>query len=168
MSFLHWIVTLSALATVVFAWGVYLSEKLSKHNTPLDEEEERLVELMGKVRVFVDSKIEILDQKLKEVKEAIKQINDSYVDVLAKNIVEREEIERQLTNKPLIEEEKIQLHNEVSENFDEHPTVKKSVEEEIYEMFLNGMDIVEIAREKKMGVGEVSLIIELMKRQGGR
>ncbi len=168
MSFLHWIVTLSTLATVVFAWGVYLSEKLSKHNTPLDEEEERLVELMGKVRVFVDSKIEILDQKLKEVKDAIKQINDSYVDVLSKNIIEREEIEKQETHKPLVEEERIQLQSEVFEDFDEQLTVKKSVEEEIYEMFLNGVDIVDIAREKKVGVGEVSLIIELMKRQGGR
>ncbi|HQO05169.1 MAG TPA: hypothetical protein PKW84_03480, partial [Fervidobacterium sp.] len=40
-----------------------------------------------------------------------------------------------------------------------------SIEERIFEMFLDGMEPVEIAKTLKMGVGEVSLIIDLMKRQ---
>lgn len=40
-----------------------------------------------------------------------------------------------------------------------------SLEEKIFDMFLNGMDPVEIAKNMKIGVGEVSLIIDLMKRQ---
>ncbi len=171
MSLLQWLVTLSTLGTLVFAWGVYLSEKFTKHNTPLDDEEERLVELMGKVKVFVDSKLEILDQKLKEVKDTIKQLNESYVELLSKNVVEQSKGEDSVLSKAFFKEEKTNKSAKEYEPLDEEfeqPSAKKSIEEELYEMFLNGIDIVEIARQKKMGVGEVSLIIELMKRQGGR
>jgi phage tail sheath gpL-like len=42
---------------------------------------------------------------------------------------------------------------------------KNKKEELIFDMYLSGLEPVEIAKKMKMGVGEVQLIIDLMKRQ---
>jgi len=54
----NWLIILSTVSTVIFAWATFLVQSFRSKNekSDLDEDEERLVELMGKVRVFVDSK----------------------------------------------------------------------------------------------------------------
>lgn len=61
MNIFNWLIIFSTIGTVIFAWAVFLLQSFKSKNekNSLDEEEERLVELMGKVRIFVDSKMEL-------------------------------------------------------------------------------------------------------------
>jgi hypothetical protein len=155
----------------------------------LDEDEERLVELMGKVRVFVDSKMELLDKKTEEVRKLLKELNEELVTISALSI------DKNIGNSLNIDKPTQTTKNEVdkfvsedgqkkddidstlrnissdqkSDERNSRNSIEKSedgsIEERIFEMFLDGMEPVEIAKTLKMGVGEVSLIIDLMKRQ---
>lgn len=194
MTIFNWLIILSTISTVIFAWAIFLVEsfKFKNEKSDLDEDEERLIELMGKVRVFVDSKIELLDKKSEEVRALLKQLNEEIITMSALSIDKDAGNPNSSIDKPT-HSTKDQLDefnitpsetNQTDDNNDdilnsssdrksdernwgtsfENPE-NGSVEERIFEMFLNGMGPVEIAKTLKMGVGEVSLIIDLMKRQ---
>jgi len=187
----NWLIILSTVSTVIFAWATFLVQSFRSKNekSDLDEDEERLVELMGKVRVFVDSKMELLDKKTEEVRKLLKELNEELVTISALSI------DKNIGNSLNIDKPTQTTKNEVdkfvsedgqkkddidstlrnissdqkSDERNSRNSIEKSeddsIEERIFEMFLDGMEPVEIAKTLKMGVGEVSLIIDLMKRQ---
>lgn len=191
MTIFNWLIILSTVSTVIFAWATFLVQSFRSKNekSDLDEDEERLVELMGKVRVFVDSKMELLDKKTEEVRKLLKELNEELVTISALSI------DKNIGNSLNIDKPTQTTKNEVdkfvsedgqkkddidstlrnissdqkSDERNSRTSIEKSeddsIEERIFEMFLNGMEPVEIAKTLKMGVGEVSLIIDLMKRQ---
>jgi len=193
----NWLIILSTVSTVIFAWATFLVQSFRSKNekSDLDEDEERLVELMGKVRVFVDSKMELLDKKAEEVRMLLKQLNEQLITISAlsidKNIGNSLNIDKPTQVTQTTQTAKNEVDKFVSEdgqrNDDIDSTLRNissdqksdeknprtsieksedgSIEERIFEMFLDGMEPVEIAKTLKMGVGEVSLIIDLMKRQ---
>lgn len=236
MSVLHWFVFFSTIGTVVLLWAFYILQNFSKkvEKTPLDEEEERLVELMGRVRIFVDSKLEQLDKKMEEVRDLIRDLNEQYVSLVSLELEKGEKGEKlknagEFTEKMLNFDlpgnnkslnygmgynsltqnsqkqfpKDVDNKTQITRNFfstnnqygnaqvqpnesysqssyyeSEHDISiksvksdivnngeKDSIEKKIFEMFQNGMEAVEIAKTLKMGVGEVQLIIDLMKRQ---
>jgi len=180
----NWLIIFSTIGTVIFAWAVFLLQSFKSKNekNSLDEEEERLVELMGKVRIFVDSKMELLEKKTEEVRRLLKELNEQYITFSALLIDKNSG--RTINSTP---KDASNVSNDASDVFpspenigsrqfyeQEDQEVKEkslsesepaSLEEKIFDMFLNGMDPVEIAKNMKIGVGEVSLIIDLMKRQ---
>jgi len=187
----NWLIILSTVSTVIFAWATFLVQSFRSKNekSDLDEDEERLVELMGKVRVFVDSKMELLDKKTEEVRKLLKELNEELITISALSI------DKNIGNSLNIDKPTQTTKNEVdkfvsedgqkkddidstlrnissdqkSDERNSRNSIEKSeddsIEERIFEMFLDGMEPVEIAKTLKMGVGEVSLIIDLMKRQ---
>lgn len=191
MTIFNWLIILSTVSTVIFAWATFLVQSFRSKNekSDLDEDEERLVELMGKVRVFVDSKMELLDKKTEEVRKLLKELNEELVTISALSI------DKNIGNSLNIDKPTQTTKNEVdkfvsedgqkkddidstlrnissdqkSDEKNSRTSIEKSedgsIEERIFEMFLDGMEPVEIAKTLKMGVGEVSLIIDLMKRQ---
>jgi len=203
MTAFHWFVVLASLSTLIFAWATYLLESFKKKNekTEIDEEEEKLVELIGKVRVFVDSKLEQLDKKMEEARTIIKEMNEQYVflsslivhlenqstgSVVRENasLIRTEDISNyskesssttykslqnnQYTSQRVqtdIEQEKGTLDDDYL-SYEKHEELESEKKEiVIFDMYLSGIEPVEIAKRMKMGVGEVQLIIDLMKRQ---
>ncbi|HOJ93857.1 MAG TPA: hypothetical protein PK390_01340 [Fervidobacterium nodosum] len=189
MGILNWLVVFSAIGSLLLLWALFIVQTFNKKHekSAIDEEEERLIELMGRVRVFVDSKIEQLDRKMDEVRELIKALNDQYIIFSAMSL---EKIDKTEGRKIEFEDNSVTFNNEktrssvdskknieILENlyensFEEKYTSNNSenndennVEKRIYEMYLNGMEPIEIAKNLKMGVGEVQLIIDLMSRQ---
>jgi len=193
----NWLIILSTVSTVIFAWATFLVQSFRSKNekSDLDEDEERLVELMGKVRVFVDSKMELLDKKTEEVRKLLKELNEELVTISAlsidKNIGNSLNIDKPTQVTQTTQTAKNEVDKYVSEDGQKKDDIDStlrnissdqksdeknprtsieksedgSIEERIFEMFLDGMEPVEIAKTLKMGVGEVSLIIDLMKRQ---
>jgi len=193
----NWLIILSTVSTVIFAWATFLVQSFRSKNekSDLDEDEERLVELMGKVRVFVDSKMELLDKKTEEVRILLKQLNEQLITIsalsidknignslnidkptqatqttqTAKNEVEKYASEDDQRNDDIDSTLRNVSSDQKSDEKNSRTSIEKSedgsIEERIFEMFLDGMEPVEIAKTLKMGVGEVSLIIDLMKRQ---
>lgn len=187
MNMLQWLVLFSTIGSLTLLWIIYILQNLSQRNekTQIDEEEERLVELMGKVRVFVDSKIEQLDKKMEEVRKLIKELNEQYIALSAlslKNVEGKFETSvnsvsslNENQDNIISVEEKLDVNNlgnlsnsknaKVDRIKDYELSDENNIEKKIFEMFQNGMEPVEIAKSLKMGVGEVQLIIDLMKRQ---
>ena len=197
MTIFNWLIILSTVSTVIFAWATFLVQSFRSKNekSDLDEDEERLVELMGKVRVFVDSKMELLDKKAEEVRMLLKQLNEQLITIsalsidknignslnidkptqvtqttqTAKNEVEKYASEDDQRNDDIDSTLRNVSSDQKSDEKNSRTSIEKSedgsIEERIFEMFLDGMEPVEIAKTLKMGVGEVSLIIDLMKRQ---
>jgi len=187
----NWLIILSTVSTVIFAWATFLVQSFRSKNekSDLDEDEERLVELMGKVRVFVDSKMELLDKKTEEVRKLLKELNEELVTISAlsidknignslnidkptqttKNEVDKYASEDGQRNDDIDSTLRNVSSDQKSDEKNPRTSIEKSedgsIEERIFEMFLDGMEPVEIAKTLKMGVGEVSLIIDLMKRQ---
>ncbi|MFN4223477.1 MAG: DUF6115 domain-containing protein [Fervidobacterium nodosum] len=189
MGILNWLVVFSAIGSLLLLWALFIVQTYNKKHekSAIDEEEERLIELMGRVRVFVDSKIEQLDRKMDEVRELIKALNDQYITFSAMSL---EKIDKTEGRKIEFEDNSVTFNNEktrnsvdskknieILENLYENVSEEKyivnnsenndenNVEKRIYEMYLNGMEPIEIAKNLKMGVGEVQLIIDLMSRQ---
>ncbi len=189
MGILNWLVIFSAIGSLLLLWALFIVQTYNKKHekSAIDEEEERLIELMGRVRVFVDSKIEQLDRKMDEVRELIKALNDQYITFSAMSL---EKIDKTEGRKIEFEDNSVTFNNEktrnsvdskknieILENLYENVSEEKyivnnsenndenNVEKRIYEMYLNGMEPIEIAKNLKMGVGEVQLIIDLMSRQ---
>jgi ribosome-binding ATPase YchF (GTP1/OBG family) len=221
MSAFHWFVVLASISSLVFAWATYILESFKKRTekTAIDEEEEKLVELIGKVRIFVDSKLEQLDRKMEEAKALIKDLNEQYVSLAAlavqlpnqlqktespsemeanqklknesfKENGKTETIEKfsnidaelsadekaliqgyVLKNKPTYSTRVPEKREEIIDEYEKYEKneytddAKNKKEELIFDMYLRGFEPVEIAKKMKMGVGEVQLIIDLMKRQ---
>ncbi|ODN31347.1 DUF6115 domain-containing protein [Fervidobacterium thailandense] len=201
MSVLDWFVLLSTSSALLFAWIVFIFQvQRSKYEKPdLSEEEERLVELMGKVRIFVDSKIELLEKKLEEVRDVIKALNEKYIEFSALLLESEERIGRSISEtvvaktsetihpvltvknesgnqkimssnvqaqKTTTETEKKALENVLEGDF--NSVESESFEEKVYKLYLNGLEPVDIAKKLGAGVGEVMLVIDLLKRQEKR
>ncbi|WP_126992740.1 DUF6115 domain-containing protein [Thermosipho globiformans] len=174
MGIIEWLVLISTISTLSFSWAVYLINLHNSKNLPekIKEDEERLIQLMGRVRVFVDSKIEILEEKMKELNELISQINDLY----SKLVLEVSEYQKNIkTNSKTSYEEKKKVEAEAnSENFEKtlEGTIEKretkktemTREEQIIELYNQGIEESEIAKRFGMGIGEVRLIIDLFHR----
>ena len=222
MSAFHWFVVLASVSSLVFAWATYILESFKKktEKSEIDEEEEKLVELIGKVRIFVDSKLEQLDRKMEEAKALIKDLNEQYVSLAAlavqlQNQLQKTEISsetlsnQELKNESFKENSKNEATKKISdidtelsaaekaliqgyvlknkstsstrvletmkETVDEYANYEKNEYNDdvaknkkevlIFDMYLSGLEPIEIAKKMKMGVGEVQLIIDLMKRQ---
>jgi len=205
MTAFHWFVVLASLSSLIFAWATYLLESFKKKNekTEIDEEEEKLVELIGKVRVFVDSKLEQLDKKMEEARTIIKEMNEQYVflsslivhlenqstgSVVRENasLIRTEDISNSSkesssttykslqNNQYILQSQRVQtdVGQEKGTLDDDYLSYEKQEDLEsekkeivIFDMYLSGIEPVEIAKRMKMGVGEVQLIIDLMKRQ---
>ncbi|ANE41727.1 hypothetical protein IM42_04285 [Fervidobacterium sp. SC_NGM5_O18] len=221
MSAFHWFVVLASISSLVFAWATYILESFKKRTekTAIDEEEEKLVELIGKVRIFVDSKLEQLDRKMEEAKALIKDLNEQYVSLAALAVQLQNQLQKTgspsemeanqklknesfkengktetigkfsnidtelsadekaliqgyvLKNKPTYSTRVPEKREEIVDEYEKYEKneytddAKNKKEELIFDMYLSGFEPVEIAKKMKMGVGEVQLIIDLMKRQ---
>ncbi|MFN4268474.1 MAG: DUF6115 domain-containing protein [Fervidobacterium pennivorans] len=221
MSAFHWFVVLASISSLVFAWATYILESFKKRTekTAIDEEEEKLVELIGKVRIFVDSKLEQLDRKMEEAKALIKDLNEQYVSLAALAVQLQNQLQKTgspsemeanqklknesfkengktetigkfsnidtelsadekaliqgyvLKNKPTYSTRVPEKREEIVDEYEKYEKneytddAKNKKEELIFDMYLSGFEPVEIAKKMKMGVGEVRLIIDLMKRQ---
>ncbi len=221
MSAFHWFVVLASISSLVFAWATYILESFKKRTekTAIDEEEEKLVELIGKVRIFVDSKLEQLDRKMEEAKALIKDLNEQYVSLAALAVQLQNQLQKTgspsemeanqklknesfkengktetigkfsnidtelsadekaliqgyvLKNKPTYSTRVPEKREEIVDEYEKYEKneytddAKNKKEELIFDMYLCGFEPVEIAKKMKMGVGEVQLIIDLMKRQ---
>jgi len=222
MSAFHWLVVLASISSLVFAWATYILESFKKktEKSEIDEEEEKLVELIGKVRIFVDSKLEQLDRKMEEAKALIKDLNEQYVSLAAlavqlQNQLQKPEISNETVSNPELKNESFKgnsknettkkgsdidtelsadekalvqgyvLKNKSTTSTRVLETMKETVDEYanyekneynddvaknkkevlIFDLYLSGLEPIEIAKKMKMGVGEVQLIIDLMKRQ---
>ncbi|WP_372590391.1 DUF6115 domain-containing protein [Fervidobacterium pennivorans subsp. carthaginiensis] len=221
MSAFHWFVVLASISSLVFAWATYILESFKKRTekTAIDEEEEKLVELIGKVRIFVDSKLEQLDRKMEEAKALIKDLNEQYVSLAALAVQLQNQLQKTgspsemeanqklknesfkengktetigkfsnidtelsadekaliqgyvLKNKPTYSTRVPEKREEIVNEYEKYEKneytddAKNKKEELIFDMYLSGFEPVEIAKKMKMGVGEVQLIIDLMKRQ---
>lgn len=204
MSFLDWIVVLATVGTVVFAWALFVlqSYRMKNEKTDLDEEEERLLELMGKVRIFVDSKLELLDRKLEEIRGVIRELNEKYIEFSSLLVSDRltgsekskpefsktdesrastELTEPQRSNRgyprPAERSEKSVVPPEpelLGENQVKHEKPAgaelglqpESIEDKVSKMYDDGLEPLEIARRLNIGLGEVTLILDLYRRQG--
>jgi ribosome-binding ATPase YchF (GTP1/OBG family) len=221
MSAFHWFVVLASISSLVFAWATYILESFKKRTekTAIDKEEEKLVELIGKVRIFVDSKLEQLDRKMEEAKALIKDLNEQYVSLAALAVQLQNQLQKTespsemeanqklknesfkengktetigkfsnidtelsadekaliqgyvLKNKPTYSTRVPEKREEIIDEYEKYEKneytddAKNKKEELIFDMYLSGLEPVEIAKKMKMGVGEVQLIIDLMKRQ---
>lgn len=221
MSAFHWFVVLASISSLVFAWATYILESFKKRTekTAIDEEEEKLVELIGKVRIFVDSKLEQLDRKMEEAKALIKDLNEQYVSLAALAVQLQNQLQKTgspsemeanqklknesfkengktetigkfsnidtelsadekaliqgyvLKNKPTYSTRVPEKREEIVDEYEKYEKneytddAKNKKEELIFDMYLSGFEPVEIAKKMKMGVGEVQLIIDIMKRQ---
>ncbi|MBZ4650705.1 MAG: hypothetical protein JG780_1594 [Thermosipho sp. (in: Bacteria)] len=172
MGIIEWLVLISTISTLSFSWAVYLINLHNSKNLPekIKEDEERLIQLMGRVRIFVDSKIEILEEKMKELNDLISQVNDLY----SKLVLEVSEYQKNIkTNSKTSYEEKKEVEAN-SENFEKNleGTIEKretkktelTREEQIIELYNQGVEEAEIAKKFGMGIGEVRLIIDLFHR----
>ncbi|EKF49740.1 hypothetical protein H17ap60334_03265 [Thermosipho africanus H17ap60334] len=172
MGIIEWLVLISTISTLSFSWAVYLINLHNSKNLPekIKEDEERLIQLMGRVRIFVDSKIEILEVKMKELNDLISQVNDLY----SKLVLEVSEYQKNIkTNSKISYEEKKEVEAN-SENFEKNleGTIEKretkktemTREEQIIELYNQGIEEAEIAKKFGMGIGEVRLIIDLFHR----
>ncbi len=198
MRIIDWFVILSVTSTLLFAWIVFILQvqKSRYENVDLSEEEERLLELMGKVRVFVDSKLELLDKKLEEVREVIKALNDKYVEFSALLLESEARTSSSLANNVTTNITEAPNPVPSSKNEAEHPLLlvsdaqfqkdkqgtsgidfvnlaadnfeTESFEDKVYKLYLNGLEPIDIAKRLGAGVGEVMLVIDLLKRQEKR
>jgi hypothetical protein len=125
MSALHWFVVLASISSLVFAWATYILESFKKRTekTAIDEEEEKLVELIGKVRIFVDSKLEQLDRKMEEAKALIKDLNEQYVSLAALAVQLQNQLQK--TESPSEMEANQKLKNESFKENGKTETIEK-------------------------------------------
>ncbi|MEJ5256879.1 MAG: hypothetical protein WHS64_01365 [Fervidobacterium sp.] len=199
MTAFNWFVILATISTLAFAWAVYLLQNFKSQNekTKIEEEEEKLVELIGKVRIFVDSKLEQLDKKMEETRSLIKELNEMYISLSALLVKAPSEETNQPTENPSLvnqiykpayqnievgsldasnvnsikelDKKAKNVKSEDEQLYESYKMTEELVEEKkeniIFDMYLSGIEPVEIAKRMKMGVGEVQLIIDLMKRQ---
>lgn len=167
----YWLVVLSTMGTVAFAWGVFLSQVLQKR-TKLDEEyerfEERILELMGQFRHMSAVRLQMLDRKMEELRKLIKQANSLYGQLCVRetellNFLDKTEQVQYEDVNACEQQEKETVVEEINNNKNglEEPDV--SIERKILLMYQEGKDEHEIAKELNMGIGEVRLVLSLFR-----
>lgn len=168
--FFSWVVFLSTLGTVAFAWGLFLSNMTPK--APKQEEyekfEERILELMGQFRHISSVRLQMLDKKIEELKKLIKEANTLYASLCAQEAKTMEKLSYSNQDDLIYSEEKSedtqnQTNSEnTSEKAEENNT---SIERKILLLYQEGKSEQEIAKELNIGVGEVMLILSLFRYQ---
>lgn len=168
----YWLVVLSTIVTLGFAWGIFLSQTL-RGKTQLDEEyekfEERILELMGQFRHMSAVRLQMLDRKIEEMRKLIKQVNSLYSQLcvreteLMSSFSRAEESEIQDTQQTLQEQtreepQKTLEYTEVNQEETEMP-----IERKILLMFQEGKSEQQIAKELNIGIGEVNLVLSLFR-----
>ena len=170
MDFLSFVIFMSTILTLAFSWGIFIVEirKKEEEPSPYDELESRILELMGRFKHLSTVRLELLDKKMKEIREVIREANE----VLAKLMVKISDVEKlkEDIEKPIEEEKQVvKAHTKPTEESDEKLLTeeKKAVEEDmeierkILKLHENGLSDVEIAKKLNIGIGEVRLILNL-------
>jgi len=170
MDLLSFVVFMSTILTLAFSWGIFIVElrKREEEPSPYDELESRILELMGRFKHLSAVRLELLDRKIKEVKDAVREANE----VLAKLMVKisdieklKEEVEKSVKEERVVEESpavsNTELKEEPEEEGEEAVEDDMEVEREILKLHEKGLSDVEIARRLNMGIGEVRLILDL-------
>jgi len=170
MDLLSFVVFMSTILTLAFSWGIFIVElrKREEEPSPYDELESRILELMGRFKHLSAVRLELLDRKIKEVKDAVREANE----VLAKLMVKisdieklKEEVEKSVKEERVVEESpavsNTELKEEPEEEGEEAAEDDMEVEREILKLHEKGLSDVEIARRLNMGIGEVRLILDL-------
>ncbi|MCD6266809.1 MAG: hypothetical protein J7J14_00165 [Thermotogaceae bacterium] len=170
MDLLSFVVFMSTILTLAFSWGTFIVElrKREEEPSPYDELESRILELMGRFKHLSAVRLELLDRKIKEVKDAVREANE----VLAKLMVKisdieklKEEIEKSVKEGRVVEESpavsNTELKEEPKEEGEEAVEDDMEVERKILKLHEKGLSDVEIARRLNMGIGEVRLILNL-------
>ena len=170
MDLLSFVVFMSTILTLAFSWGIFIVElrKREEEPSPYDELESRILELMGRFKHLSAVRLELLDRKIKEVKDAVREANE----VLAKLMVKisdieklKEEVEKSVKEERVVEESPAVSNTELKEKPEEEGEEAveddMEVEREILKLHEKGLSDVEIARRLNMGIGEVRLILDL-------
>lgn len=170
MDFLSFVIFMSTILTLAFSWGIFIVEirKKEEEPSPYDELESRILELMGRFKHLSTVRLDLLDKKMKEIREVIREANE----VLAKLMVKISDVEKlkEDIEKPIEEEKQIvEEHTEPAEESEEKllkeekKTVEKDmeIERKILKLHENGLPDVEIAKKLNIGIGEVRLILDL-------
>lgn len=165
----YWLVVLSTIGTVTFAWGVFLSQALHKRTKP-DEEyekfEERILELMGQFRHMSAVRLQMLDRKIEELRKLIKQANSLYGQLCVREtelINSFNKSEEKVESVTESEQEKVEPVEGVKRVERNQEDSDLSIERRILLMYQEGKDEHQIAKELNMGVGEVNLVLSLFR-----
>jgi len=171
MDLLSFVVFMSTILTLAFSWGIFIVElrKREEEPSPYDELESRILELMGRFKHLSAVRLELLDRKIKEIKDVVREANE----VLAELMVKISDIEKlkEEVEKPAREEEDVmeesppvsntELREEPKEEEEETVEEDMEVERKILKLHEKGLSDVEIAKRLNMGIGEVRLILDL-------
>ncbi len=171
--FFSWVVFLSTLGTVAFAWGLFLSN--TNQRAPKQEEyekfEERILELMGQFRHISSVRLQMLDRKIEELKKLIKEANTLYASLCSQETKVAERFSYPAKTEPISVEEsettQIQINNDKEKQIEEVKTDTNgtSIERKILLLYQEGKSEQDIARELSIGVGEVMLILSLFRHR---
>ncbi|WP_028843732.1 MULTISPECIES: DUF6115 domain-containing protein [Pseudothermotoga] len=167
MDFLSWLVVLSTLATVAFAWGVFLSNlgRIPQKSEEYEKLEDRILQLMGQFRHMSAIRLNMLDKKIEEMRKLIKEANSLYGKLCVQ--------ETKLVDKTCEWDSNVEteLHDKEPESHEsEHEEApdsenNTSVERKILLLYQEGKTEQEIARSLGIGVGEVMLILSLFRHR---
>lgn len=167
LDFLSWLVVLSTLATVAFAWGVFLSNlgRIPQKSEEYEKLEDRILQLMGQFRHMSAIRLNMLDKKIEEMRKLIKEANSLYgkLCVQETKLVDKtcewdSNVETELYDKEPESHESEHEEAPDSEN-------NTSVERKILLLYQEGKTEQEIARSLGIGVGEVMLILSLFRHR---
>ena len=170
MDLLSFVVFMSTILTLAFSWGIFIVElrKREEEPSPYDELESRILELMGRFKHLSAVRLELLDRKIKEIKDVVREANE----VLAKLMVKisdieklKEEVEKPAGEEDVTEESppvsNTELKEEPKEEKEETVEEDMEMERKILKLHEKGLSDVEIAKRLNMGIGEVRLILDL-------
>jgi len=167
LDFLSWLVVLSTLATVAFAWGVFLSNlgRIPQKSEEYEKLEDRILQLMGQFRHMSAIRLNMLDKKIEEMRKLIKEANSLYgkLCVQETKLVDKtcecdSNVETELYDK---EPESHEFEHEEAPDSENNT----SVERKILLLYQEGKTEQEIARSLGIGVGEVMLILSLFRHR---
>lgn len=167
----YWLVVLSTIVTLGFAWGIFLSQTL-RRKTQLDEEyekfEERILELMGQFRHMSAVRLQMLDRKMEEMRKLIKQANSLYSRLCVRetevmsSFSKTEEGEIQGTQQAL-QGQTMREPQKTEYTGTNQEETETPIERKILLMFQEGKSEQQIAKELNIGVGEVNLVLSLFR-----
>ena len=170
MDLLSFVVFMSTILTLAFSWGIFIVElrKREEEPSPYDELESRILELMGRFKHLSAVRLELLDRKIKEIKDVVREANEVLAELMVKiSDIEKlkEEVEKPAREEDVMEESppvsNTELKEEPKEEKKETVEEDMEVERKILKLHEKGLSDVEIAKRLNMGIGEVRLILDL-------
>ncbi len=177
MDLLSFVVFMSTILTLAFSWGIFIVElrKREEEPSPYDELESRILELMGRFKHLSAVRLELLDRKMKEIKDAVREANEVLAELMVKmSDIEKlkEELEESMKEEEKVVEEPstnsdMELKDKEKVEREEEEVIEEDVEVErkILKLHEKGLSDVEIAKRLNMGIGEVRLILDLFGRR---